>query len=127
MENDSGAVSPGNSTGILTIDGNYTQGATGTLAMEIGGLTAGEQHDKLVVTGAANLDGTLEVLLGFTPATDDSFDILDAAWVSSTGVGALNPIAIIPVGGVPEPGTLALFATVLGAVQFVRQRRRKRS
>ena len=77
-----GTVAPGNSPGILTVDGDYTQGSGGRLLIEIDGSVPGDEHDKLVVSGAANLDGTLEVLLGFTPAADDSFDILDAGSVS---------------------------------------------
>jgi len=50
LTNSGATVAPGNSPGILTIDGNYTQTA-GTLALEIGGLMPGEEHDKLVVLG----------------------------------------------------------------------------
>ena len=83
VDNSGGSVSPGNSPGILTIDGDYTQGSGGTLLIEINGTTPGVEYDRLVVTGAANLDGTLEVLLGFTPANDASFDILDFASVNN--------------------------------------------
>jgi hypothetical protein len=77
--NNDATVAPGNSPGILTVDGNYTQGASGTLALEIGGLVPGEEHDKLVVTGTATLAGTLDVSLinGFTLAGDMEFDVLD--------------------------------------------------
>ena len=79
LNNSSGTVAPGNSPGILTIDGDYTQGGSGTLALEIGGLLPGEEHDKLVVTGTATLDGTLDVSLinGFALAGDMQFDVLD--------------------------------------------------
>ncbi len=79
LNNSGGTVAPGNSPGILTVDGNYTQGAGGTLALEVGGLTPGEQHDKLVVMGTADLNGTVAVELidSFTPADNDQFDVLD--------------------------------------------------
>jgi hypothetical protein len=79
VNNNGGTISPGNSPGILTIDGNYTQGDTGTLALEIGGLVPGDDHDKLVVMGIADLDGTVAVELtgGFGPSTGDEFDVLD--------------------------------------------------
>lgn len=51
----------GQSPGILTVDGNYTQTSTGLLSMEIGGTTAGTDYDVLAVTGAVTLDGTLHV------------------------------------------------------------------
>jgi len=82
--NNTAMVAPGNSPGILTIDGNYTQGSDGMLAIEIGGQTPGEEHDKLVVNGTASLAGTLDVTLinGFTPSNGNAFDILDAGSVT---------------------------------------------
>ena len=46
--------------------------------MELGGTTAGSEYDQLVVTGNANLAGTLDVsLLGeFHPSPGDSFTVL---------------------------------------------------
>jgi len=87
VTNTAGTVAPGNSPGILTIDGSYTQGATGTLALEIGGLIAGEEHDKLVITGTADLNGTISVELtdSFTPAANDTFDVLDFASFVNSG------------------------------------------
>ncbi|MBL8472032.1 MAG: hypothetical protein JNM98_09555, partial [Rhodocyclaceae bacterium] len=57
----SGLVSPGttaNPIGTLTIAGNYSNAAAGTLAMELAGNASG-QYDTLVVTGDAVLGGTL--------------------------------------------------------------------
>jgi hypothetical protein len=59
----SGVISIGNSPGLLVIDGNYTQAADGLLVIEIGGPGAfipGETYDQLVVTGTANVAGTLQ-------------------------------------------------------------------
>jgi hypothetical protein len=68
-----------NPVGILTIHGNYTQTARGTLNIEIGGTTAGIDFDQLVVTGLATLDGTLNISLtnGFRPNLGDRFQILN--------------------------------------------------
>ena len=73
-----GEVIPGASVGTLNITGDYAQGAGGTLNIEIGGLTAGTQHDVLNVTGAAALDGDLylELTGGFTPGPDDVFGFM---------------------------------------------------
>jgi hypothetical protein len=73
-----GEVDPGSSPGVLTINGNYTQTAAGTLVIEIGGLTVGSQYDRLVVTGSATLNGTLSVVLlsGFQPSLGDTFAVL---------------------------------------------------
>jgi autotransporter-associated beta strand protein len=57
---ESGAfVNPGNSPGILTVNGDYNQ--AGTFVAEITGLTAGSQHDQLVVNGTVSLSGSLDV------------------------------------------------------------------
>ena len=57
---ESGAfVNPGNSPGILTVNGAYNQ--AGTLVAEITGLTAGSQHDQVVVNGTVSLSGSLDV------------------------------------------------------------------
>jgi uncharacterized repeat protein (TIGR01451 family) len=76
----SGTVEPGLSPGLLTIDGNYTQAAGGTLAIEVGGLGAGE-FDRLNVTGTAMLAGELEAvpLTGFVPVTGVGIDVVTAA------------------------------------------------
>jgi len=81
LNNSGGTVAPGNSPGVLTIDGNYTQGGLATLALEIGGTVPGDEHDQLVVTGTASLDGTVDVSLinGFTLSGDLEFLVLDAA------------------------------------------------
>ena len=82
--NNGGAVSPGNSAGVLTIDGDYNQGSGGTLAIEIAGTSPGDEHDRLVVNGQANLAGALAVTLidSFTPLDGHTFDILDFSSVS---------------------------------------------
>lgn len=76
-----GTISPGNSPGTLTIDGDYSQVSSGSLSIELGGTTANTDYDQLIVTGAAELDGTLDVSLidEFTPSLGDSFTILTYA------------------------------------------------
>jgi hypothetical protein len=80
-----GQVSPGQPgvVGRITITGDYTQAAGGTLTIKIGG-TDPNMYDRLVVSkgaagGTASLDGTLKVVqLGkFTPAEGDKFEVLD--------------------------------------------------
>jgi hypothetical protein len=64
--------------GLVTIDGDYFQTATGTLGLRIGGLQAGTEYDQLVVNGFATLDGTLQLNLvnGFVPQSGDRFQPL---------------------------------------------------
>ena len=77
---DGGKFAPGNSPGLVTISSTYTQADGSTLLAEIGGTTKGTQYDSLAVTGAATLDGTLDVSLinGFVPASGNSFEVLHA-------------------------------------------------
>jgi fibronectin-binding autotransporter adhesin len=77
--------------GILTINGNFTQTAAGTLAAKVGGFTtAGVDFDRLALTAghSATLDGTLQVTLinGYAPTTGDSIQIMTFA--SETGTFA---------------------------------------
>jgi hypothetical protein len=97
-----GYVSPGLSPGTLTISGNYTQGQTGVLRIELGGAGAG-QSDKLIITGNASLDGTLEIVLanGYIPDAGAAFQFLSAGSLSG---GFDNAGAIIEL---PE-GTMEL-------------------
>jgi len=76
-----GTVSPGASPGIITVDGDYTQDSSGTLAIELGGTTPGSGYDQLAVTGAVTFGGTLDVSLipDFTPTADQSFTIMTYA------------------------------------------------
>ncbi len=80
LVNDGGTFAPGDSPALATIDGDFAQN-TGTLAIEIGGTTAGAQFDRLLVDGAASLGGTLDVRIinGFAPAFGQRFEFLAAA------------------------------------------------
>jgi hypothetical protein len=70
-------VDLGAPTGTLQVNGAYQQTAAGALNVGLGGTAAG-QFDRLQVTGAATLGGTLNVSLvgGFLPAVGNTFEIL---------------------------------------------------
>ncbi len=72
-----GVISPGgtNALGTLVINGDYTQKPGGTLEMEVASTRA---FDQLKISGAASLDGTLDVhfLNGFVPVPGDVFALL---------------------------------------------------
>ena len=124
VTNTSGSVRPGNSPGHLTVAGNYTQSAGGTLQVEVDGTAA---FDQLEVTGVASFAGTLAIVNGFTPASTDTFQIVTSAsrngtFATVTGAGPYvvdypgGPAfgARLTVSGLPRPspGTPQVTGTV---------------
>ena len=83
--NTGGTVAPGASPGKLTIQGNYNQGALGTLAVEINGTEQGITHDWLAISGSASLGGTLSLSFGYTPLVGASYVILTTGTGNVTG------------------------------------------
>ena len=126
--NGGGLLSPGHSAGSIIINGNYTEGTTGTLLMELAGLTSG-QFDYLDVNGTASLGGTLEIafLNGFHPAVGDTFHIMDF----NSRTGDFDSIQVLGASGyqfvpeytgggltlltqaVPEPSTIIMGLTYI--------------
>lgn len=71
-----GNLAPGDGTGVLDVAGDFTH--QGSLAIQIHGLSAGTQHDQLVVgrsggNGTVSLAGNLGVTFGgtYSPANGD--------------------------------------------------------
>ncbi|WP_304488655.1 autotransporter-associated beta strand repeat-containing protein [Dyella sp. 2HG41-7] len=75
-----GIVWPGGSMGTLTIQGNYTQNADGTLQLDV----TPTQSSMLKVTGNASLNGTLDLI--FAPGTynNSKIDLVQAGSVMGT-------------------------------------------
>ncbi len=80
-----GLITPGGqNTGLLTINGNFSQhGGSGILAIDIGGLTPGLQFDQLVVNGLAGIGGMLRLKAsnGFTPFAGQTFEVVKAGQI----------------------------------------------
>lgn len=76
-------------TGILSIQGNYTQTSTGVLSLELAGTTPGSSFDQVDITGIASLDGSLglQLLNGFSPSLNSELSIL--TYESQNGAFAL--------------------------------------
>ncbi|MDD5262803.1 MAG: autotransporter-associated beta strand repeat-containing protein [Methylacidiphilales bacterium] len=76
-----GTLSPGNSAGITTVEGNFTMDATSTLVAEVTGTTAGLTYDQVKVSQNVSLAGTLDLrtlsgltLVGTTITLIDNID-----------------------------------------------------
>jgi hypothetical protein len=106
--NNGGTVAPSSlpsSFGTLHITGPYTQGSNGKLQIELNG-TAPGTFDRLNVTGAVTLAGTLQVTLSsFTPAQNNVFDILDFISLS----GTFNTVSLPALTGSLEWDTSKLY------------------
>ncbi|HEX9692439.1 MAG TPA: Ig-like domain-containing protein, partial [Gemmatimonadales bacterium] len=138
------AINPGTSPGILTITGNAPLGSTSSLNIELGGTTAGTGYDRLAVSGAVTLDGSLVVdtISAFAPAEGNSFAIMtfasrtgtfssitfpntpgvnyDTLWVEGGAVDTLVITAALPVASVdvtPTGSSIAVSGTATLSAQ----------
>jgi autotransporter-associated beta strand protein len=80
-----GTLAPGNSPGTLNVTGNYLE--AGTLDIEVWGLTAGTQHDQVIVSGTATFQAgsTLKVT-----KTGGSFDLARTESVLAVSAAAFS-------------------------------------
>ncbi len=149
--NTSGLVLPGFSlsrfsAGVLTIDGDFTQGIDGTTVIQIDSATSSSLLD---VSGDANLDGTLDLFFneGFGLGADQEFLIIDIDGTRNgvfTGLSQGSVVTsdngfdlridyrggdgndvVLTTGfvGVPEPGSTGI---MMAATIALLVRRRKR-
>lgn len=82
-----GHLQPGGGLGTMTWDGNLAVQSGGTLEVEIAGMSAGTQYDRINVSGSFTLNGSLavKVLNGFQPQQSDVFDVV----IAQGGVSAV--------------------------------------
>lgn len=107
-----GVLAPGNSPGRLVVAGDVTQSASGVLAIDIDGPTAGVgagHHDTLILTGAGSVftaGGTIApITRGITGAASNTYTpkIGDVFEVVSAEGGVRGSFAAVtqPTDGVP--------------------------
>lgn len=93
---------PGDSPDSIDFAGSLNFGSGATLGIEIGGLFAGADFDRLVVAGDVTLDGTLDVTLisPFTLQPGQSFEIVDVTGsLSGTFSGLPDGATVGSFGG----------------------------
>ncbi len=95
-----GTLGPGESAGLLTVDGNVT--LSGNYNEEINGNVAGTSYDQLLVTGAnrtVSLGGTLTITDTYTALSSDKLWVVINDNSSTTLAG--NFSNYVSVGGAP--------------------------
>jgi len=126
-----GLIDLGVSPGAIEIDGDYTQGATGALEIELGGLEAGFDFDQLTVSGTAafeegatirvtlidpNPDDDIEEI--FVPRDGDAFPFLAAESVELPEGATLGDF--VEFANLPDGVELALDLAVVDGMSEVR-------
>ncbi len=77
-------LSPGNSPGLMRIEGDMILGSDASTLIELGGLMRGIEYDAIDVGGSLTLDGELKLVLYdlgaglLNPSLGDSFDLFSA-------------------------------------------------
>jgi T5SS/PEP-CTERM-associated repeat protein len=140
-----GDLKPGNSPANVLFEGDVHFGSTASLGIEIGGLFAGSEHDRLTIHGDIWLNGSLDVSLinGYTPNFGDYFLVIQNRGTNPlhgqfTGLdqGSIvwagsQQFAIDYFGGsgrdlvltaVPEPSTMFLLGLVSARLLLTRRR-----
>jgi hypothetical protein len=135
-----GDLRPGNSAAAVSFGGDLFLGSQTVLGIELGGTTAGSEHDQLIVAGDLMIAGVLAVSVidSFEVGAGDSFHIFDASSISgsfsSISLPALlgplfwNTSSLLSTGllqVIPEPNTALLLS--LGLVGLSARRRSLRS
>ncbi|MEZ5058432.1 MAG: T9SS type A sorting domain-containing protein [Saprospiraceae bacterium] len=105
-----GNISPGLSPGCLTL-GSLT--TSGTVTIEVDGLTACSEHDQIQSSNNLNLGGDLDVTINYTPDAGDQIIIIDAGSITGTfSSDNLDPDWSIAYNS-PNPGEVSLNFMVL--------------
>jgi Ca2+-binding EF-hand superfamily protein len=109
------ATRPGNSPGLVELNGDHTLSESETTVIEIGGRDRGASYDAIDVTGALNLDGTLEIRVTSGFETElrpgDTFDIFKAEGGIHGDFAATTGLAIGEITG-SDGSTRKLFFDV---------------
>ena len=109
-----GTLVVGNGVAAQATGLDYQQDAAGSWTVDLNG-TALNQFDRCTLTGAAQVDGTLDIDLGggYVPVAGDTFNILSATGgVTGSFAALLQPVGM-PAGLVFEAAYLPTFAQLV--------------
>jgi len=89
-----GILSPGQSIGSISLQGDYEQASQGIFEVDLAAAAA-NQFDTLIISGQAILGGTLDVEFSgmFAPVLGDRFEVLIAA----NGVNGSFNVHVLPI------------------------------
>ncbi len=107
----SGFMEPESSTGLLTVEGNYTQGSSGRMIIFADLLMPLGVNPRLEVIGDVTLDGTLQINLGSMGQFRGtrSFDVLD--WTGSLNGTTFSTLQLPMFGGMFTWDTSQLYSS----------------
>ena len=128
-----GDLSPGNSAGLLDVEGTLTLEQYADTLIELYGASASE-YDQ-IEADTINYGGTLNIAFNFTPTNGQRFQVFTAGGYSGsftstniTGIyaGGFDATSgeVFVTAAIPEPSVLALLALGLAAVYRHQNRRR---
>jgi autotransporter-associated beta strand protein len=127
-----GILSPGNSPGTLTINGDLTLSPTAVSNFEINGTTSG-LFDRIVGVNSMTFGGTLNLTTGYAAALGDSVQLFSANTYSGTfssitgtnlggGLSWIFDAANGTITVIPEPSTWVMLVGGLAALILLRCR-----
>ncbi len=118
LVNSAGAIRPGTPLGSQETTGNFSQSGSGSLELDIGGLTPVTTFDQLLVDGNASLGGVLKVSLvnSLVPIFGQSFQILTAVGNVSGTFNALQLATL--TGGLQWQVSYGAHSVTLTVVNF---------
>ncbi|MEQ9302047.1 MAG: IPT/TIG domain-containing protein [Cyclobacteriaceae bacterium] len=111
-----GTMAPGFTPGCTSFEEDFTN--VGTLAIEIEGITPCTEHDQITVVGTANLGGTLNVTVGYTPTDGDEIVFVDATTISGTFATLNLPTDWVIAYNSPNAGEVSLTYTAPAPPNF---------
>jgi autotransporter-associated beta strand protein/T5SS/PEP-CTERM-associated repeat protein len=132
-----GTLSPGNSPGTLTINGDLTLSSTAVSNFEING-TAPGLFDRIDGVNSMTFGGTLNLTTGYAPALGDSVQLFSASTYSGTfssitgtnlggGLSWIFDAANGTITVIPEPSTWVMLVGGLVALILLRRRCRNQA